>query len=166
MSCAVCLSNDHLQLCIASYLDCLDLARAEQVNKSWQTAVHYTYSVRRLSPAYKLHAFKANSTLKSDKDVCTRIYKARQKRSDGMLLIGGSFGSPHGEPWRIAGGKVLTGSITDSLYLPVDIGSVASTIDGNGDLLLLGGWAESEEVTACHVVEMLTWFTRTVTAHV
>jgi hypothetical protein len=80
---------------------------------------------------------------------------ARQKASDDMLLIGGSFGSPHGEPWRIAGGNALKGTITNSLYLPVDIGSVASTIDGDGKLLLLGGWAETEEVTARHPIMLL-----------
>jgi hypothetical protein len=146
MSSAACFSNHHLHLCIVSYLDCLDLARAEQVSRSWQAAVLFTFSQRRQHADYKLHTFKTNNQYKSNKDMCSRVYRARHGRPDSMLLIGGSFGSPHGEPWRIDGGSVLSGSIVSSLYLPVDIGSAASTIDASGKLLLLGGWAESEEV--------------------
>lgn len=147
MSCQTCLTNADLCQRIAAFADCQDLLVLELVSRQWQSIVQIHFREVRNSREFKYIGFKDHDLYNTNKKMCCRISNQRRRGSSRVCVVGGSFGSLFTNCCMIEDRTdKLQGKRFPSLDIPIKLGSTASTYDSSGNILLVGGWDDMEEV--------------------
>lgn len=142
-----CLDKSDICWKVVSYLDCEDLLRVELVNRLWHTVANKQFSTLRTDARYVHLAYLAQSSYSTDRRICCHISNLRAHGDGRVVLLGGVFGSPNTDSCILEdNGTQAKGIAVTNWNSRVDVGGAASVHDVNGNLLMIGGWDDGEEV--------------------
>lgn len=141
------MTNSDLCQRIVAFADSRDLLVLEVLSRQWQIVVRNQFRVMRNGQEFKYISFKEHDLYDSDKRMCCRISNQRTRGSSRVCVVGGSFGSLYTNNCMIEDRTdKLQGRLHPRLDIPIKLGSTASTYDSSGNILMIGGWDDLDEV--------------------